>query len=173
MKNNFILTALLVLAAGLKAQTISQSVIASTGGFSATANNSFSYTVGEMTMIQTFTGSGTILTQGFQQPNDIATGLLNIGSNAAGDLVVYPNPAVDKIWFAFQFTLPGVISVSMTNVLGQTVLDVYHGDYESGKTVQTANLSLLSSGTYILTAHYVDRNSGSISILSKRFEIIR
>jgi len=52
------------------AQSLSPTVISSTGGFSSNANGSLSYTVGEMTMVQTFSAGGNILTQGFQQPNE-------------------------------------------------------------------------------------------------------
>jgi len=37
----------------MQAQSLSPQVIASTGGYSSNANGSLSYTVGEMTMVQT------------------------------------------------------------------------------------------------------------------------
>jgi hypothetical protein len=173
MKTCYFFVAVLFLSVATRAQTLSPIVIASSGGFSSNANNSISYTVGEMAMVQTFSSAGNILTQGFQQPNDIPEGLLNVPENGKGDLVLYPNPAVDKIWYAFQFSTSGSVSFSLTNILGQKLAEVYHMDYEGGKISQTAQVSALASGTYFLTATFVDRTSGSISQITKKLEVIR
>ena len=176
MKKNSLLLFLLLTGwyqFNLNAQSLSPSVIASTGGFSSNSNYSVSYTVGEMTMVQTFSASGNILTQGFQQPNDVATALLEISGNSTGDFAVYPNPAVDQMWFAFEYTSPGNVSVSITNLLGQNVGEVYKGYYESGKISQLAQLSALASGPYFLTAAFTDQASGTTSRITRKFEIIR
>jgi hypothetical protein len=173
MKKYYALVASLLCFMSINAQSLSPSVIASTGGFSSNAGNSISYTVGEMTMVQTFSASGTILTQGFQQPNDFSTGLLAVNSNASGDLVIYPNPAVDQAWYAFEFTTVGNVSFVVTNVLGQKVIDLGHEGYDGGKVSRLAPLSTLAGGTYFLTATFVDKSTGSTSLLTRKFEIIR
>ena len=165
--------AFLLFSTAINAQSLSPSVIASTGGFSSNTNNSLSYTVGEMTMVQTFSTSGNILTQGFQQANDVPTGLLNINQNEKGDLVLYPNPAVDKVWYAFEFTSTGTVSFVLTNILGQRIAEVYHMDYDGGKVSQTAQVSALASGTYFLSAIFVNRSTGNSNQITKKFEVIR
>jgi hypothetical protein len=173
MKTYYFLIAALVLSLAIHAQTLSPSVLAATGGFSSNANGSMSYTVGEMTMVQTFSSAGNILTQGFQQPNDMPEGLLNIAESGNGDLALYPNPAVDKVWYAFEFTASGTVTFVLTNILGQRIAEVNHINYDGGKISQTAWVSALASGTYFLTATFVDRTSGTSSQITKKFEVIR
>jgi len=103
----------------LNAQMLTPTVIASTGGFTSNANGSLSYTVGEMTMVQTFTANGNILTQGFQQPEDNLTGLIDITQDEFGSFVVYPNPAVDNLWFGFQLPEEGKVQIALYDAIGQ------------------------------------------------------
>src|ERR1700741_118978 len=124
MNKLYSLLVLLFCAAALNAQMLTPTVIASTGGFSSNANGSLSYTVGEMTMVQTFSANGNILTQGFQQPNDNLTGLLDLTQDEFGSFAVYPNPAVDNLWFGFQMPEEGKIQVTLYNAIGQKVADV-------------------------------------------------
>src|SRR5882757_1716137 len=97
----------------MNAQMLTPTVIASTGGFSSSGTNSLSYTVGEMTMVQTFSANGNILTQGFQQPNDNVTGLIDLTQDEFGSFVVYPNPAVDNMWFGFQLPEAGKVQITL------------------------------------------------------------
>src|SRR5437899_12474793 len=111
MKKIYFLTLIAFGALASNAQSLSPTVIASTGGFSSNANGSLSYTVGEMTMVQTFSANGNILTQGFQQPNENVTGLLDITKDDFGSFVVYPNPAVDNVFFGFQLPEAGKVQI--------------------------------------------------------------
>lgn len=156
----------------IKAQSLSPTVIASTGGFSSNSNGSLSYTVGEMTMVQTFSAGNNILTQGFQQPNDITIGLIDITKDEFGSFIVYPNPAVDNMWFGFQFPEQGKVTVSLFNTLGQKIADVYTADYSNGKTVEQMNVSTLAAGSYFLTANFVAASDGKTHITTKQFNVI-
>src|SRR3954466_7249737 len=102
MKKIYTLVFTALLALGLNAQMLTPQVLAVTGGFASNANGSLSYTVGEMTMVQTFSANGSILTQGFQQPNDNITGLIELSRGETGSFVLYPNPAVDNVWIGFE-----------------------------------------------------------------------
>jgi len=79
MKNNYKLKTIFVVLAFLSfvsssfAQSISPQVIASTGTFAAAGGYSLSYTLGEPATA-TLTTSSSIITQGFQQPNDVIRG---------------------------------------------------------------------------------------------------
>src|ERR1039457_4697443 len=131
-------------AFALQAQMLTPTVIASTGGFSSNANGSLSYTVGEMTMVQTFSASGNILTQGFQQPNELGVGLLEITHDDYGSFIVYPNPAVDNTWFGFELPEAGRVVISLYDELGQKISDVYTGNYTNGKIVEQTDVSKLA-----------------------------
>jgi len=109
MRNILLLLTIVAAPFIASAQMLTPTVIASTGGFSSNANGSLSYTVGEMTMVQTFSANGNILTQGFQQPNEVLTGLIDLTQGQFGSFVVYPNPAVDNMWFGFQLPEAGKV----------------------------------------------------------------
>ena len=156
-----------------KAQTLSPTVIAASGAYAANANSSLSYTVGEMSMVQTFSSANNILTQGFQQPNDKITGLLNIGPNAEGSFIVYPNPAVDNLWYGYQFAQTGTITVDLYNALGQKLSTVFDGDYAGGKTVGQVNASSLAAGAYFLNFHFTGATDGTAQLITKKFLVIR
>ena len=156
----------------MQAQSLSPQVIASTGGYSSNANGSLSYTVGEMTMVQTFSAGGNILTQGFQQPNDNVTGLIDLTQDEFGSFVVYPNPAVDNMWFGFRLPEAGKVQISLYDVIGQKVSDVYHTSYDNGKIVEQLNVSTYAAGMYMLSMNFVSDKDGKAHISTKKFQII-
>lgn len=177
MKNLYLLFFAAVSSLGLVAQpTLSPTVIASTGGYasSSAANASLSYTVGEMTMVQTFTGGNNILTQGFQQPDTvIVNGLINITQDAYGSLVVYPNPAVDNFYYGFQLPEPGRVDVALFNELGQKMADIYHGNYTNGNIIAQANSSSFAAGMYFLTLNFTATTDGKTYVTTKKVQIVR
>ena len=155
------------------AQSFSQTVISTAGGFSFNSNFSWSSTVGEMSMVQTFSSANNILTQGFQQPNTAITGMLDIPTNDIGSFVVYPNPAVSEAWIGFQLNGPGKVTVILYNDLGQKIASVYHSDYAGGKIVEPVSFSSLASGPYFLSMIYTCDKDGKDYNISKQIQIIK
>lgn len=172
MKKIYFLFCALTVALFSNAQMLTPSVIASTGGFSSNANGSLSYTVGEMTMVQTFSANGNILTQGFQQPNDNITGLIDLTKDAFGSFVVYPNPAVDNLFYGFQFPEEGKVQISLYDAIGQKISDVYSTTYDNGKIVQQLNVTPYAAGVYLLTMNFVSNKDGKVYTESKKFQVI-
>jgi hypothetical protein len=160
-------------AAALNAQSLSPQIIASAGAYSTSTNNSLSYTVGEMTMIQTFSSNGNILTQGFQQPNEKTVGLLDITQDDYGSFVVYPNPAVDNFWFGFQLPAQGKVTISIFDELGQKIGDIYNTEYQTGKIVQQSNCASLASGLYFVSMVVTGTPDGKTHTISKKLQVIR
>jgi len=173
MKKLYFVFAAALLSLGMSAQSLTPQVIASTGGFSSNANGSLSYTVGEMTMVQTFSANNNILTQGFQQPNDVSVGLLDITQDDFGSFVVYPNPAVDNTYLAFQMPEAGRVTISLYDMLGQKVSDVYAGNYENGKVTAQANVQTLAAAEYFMTLTFVSAQDGKTHITTKKLQVIR
>jgi hypothetical protein len=173
MKKLYFVFAASLLSLGMSAQSLTPQVIASTGGFSSNNNGSLSYTVGEMTMVQTFSANGNILTQGFQQPNDLSVGLLEVTQDEFGSFVVYPNPAVDNAWLAFQMPEAGRVTINLYDVLGQKVSDIYAGNYVNGKISTQANVSALSAGMYFMTLNFVSTQDGKTHVTTKKLQVIR
>ncbi len=172
MKKIYLLAVVAFSAMFANAQMLTPTVIASTGGFSSNANGSLSYTVGEMTMVQTFSANGNILTQGFQQPNDNITGLIDMTKDEFGSFVVYPNPAVDDLTFGFQLPEASKVRVVLYNAVGQQVAEVYNGNYDTGKTVEQLNVTTYAAGVYVLSLTAVSDVDGKTHVVSKKFQVI-
>ncbi len=172
MNKLYFLFLMVFASASLNAQMLTPTVIASTGGFSSNANGSLSYTVGEMTMVQTFSANGNILTQGFQQPNDNVTGLIDLTQGEFGSFVVYPNPAVDNMWFGFQLPEEGKVQIVLYDAIGQKISDVYSTNYNNGKIVEQVNVSKYAAGVYLLTMNFVSDKDGKTHTISKKFQVI-
>lgn len=172
MKKLYALVALLIAVLAVNAQSLSPSVIASGGAYVSNSNGSLSYTVGEMTMVETFSANGNILTQGFQQPNESVVGLIGITRDEFGSLVVYPNPAVDDMWFGLELPENGKISISLYNDIGQKISDVYNSNYTGGKVVQQLNVSVFAAGVYFLTMNFTSEKDGKVHTTTKKFQVI-
>ena len=124
-------------------------------------------------MVQTFSSNNNILTQGFQQPNDLSVGLLEITQDDFGSFVVYPNPAVDNTYLAFQMPEAGRVTISLYDMLGQKVSDVYAANYENGKISTQANVSTLASAMYYMTLTFVSAHDGKTHVTTKKLQVIR
>jgi hypothetical protein len=131
-----------------------------------------SYTVGETTLVQTLTANSNILTQGFQQPNDNVTSLIALTQDIFGSFVVYPNPAVDNLYFGFQFPETGKVQITLYNAIGQKIADVFYADYENGKKIQQLNLTNYAAGAYLLTINFISAKNGTTHTTTKKFQII-
>ena len=172
MKKIYLTGLVLVATFITQAQSLSPTVISSTGGFSSNTNGSLSYTVGEMTMVETFTGGGNILTQGFQQPNDNVTGLLDMTQDEFGSFVVYPNPAVDNLWFGIELPEAGKVNIALYNVVGQKMADVYNGIYTNGKLVEQTSVTTYAAGNYYLSMTFTSNADGKVRTTNKKFQVI-
>lgn len=172
MKKYLFLIAAFALPFLVKAQMLTPTVIASTGGFASNANGSLSYTVGEMTMVQTFSSANNFLTQGFQQPEPFPTGILDLTKDEFGSFAVYPNPAVDHVWFGFQFPESGKISVVLYDLLGQRMADVYTANYDNGKMTESFGVTNLAAGEYFLTATFTSSKDNQTHLITKKLQVI-
>lgn len=155
-------------------QTLTPTVIASAGNYVAAGGISLSYTVGELAAIQTFKSANDsiILTQGFQQPNDILSGILDVEKEAEGAFSVYPVPAATVLWYGYEFNEPGKVEVSMYDLLGQKLPFIFTEAYSSGKQIHNLDCSSFASGTYFLTANF-SPNQGKQVVLTKKIEILK
>ena len=72
-----------------RAQSLQPFVVASQGDYFTSAGGSISWTLGEI-MGETYTSTNNMLTQGFQQPQDQATGIQELKGDIA--VSVFPNP---------------------------------------------------------------------------------
>jgi hypothetical protein len=173
MRKTLLYFSILAFVASAHGQSLSPTVIASAGGYSSVSGTSLSYTVGELAAVQTFKdGTGRyILTQGFQQPNDIVNGLLDIQKGADGSFSVYPIPAQTTIWYGYEFTEAGKIQVNLFDIIGQKMNYDLDETYDSGKMIHSFDCSTYPSGNYILSLKFTT-SSGQEKVLSKKIQII-
>jgi len=164
---------ILVLAFGVSAhaQMLTPTVIASAGDYVAAGGVSLSYTVGELAAIETFANRTVILTQGFQQPNDIVSGLIDVEQGPDGAFSVYPVPAHGTLWFGYEFNESGKVQVSLLNIIGQVMEYSLNENYTSGKLIHSFDCSSYASGNYILSVKFTT-TSGQEKILSKKVQFI-
>jgi len=135
----------------VKAQTTKPDIITTTGDyFSNVTTGSLSWTLGEP-VIETYSGGGNILTQGFQQSRYNVTAVEDV-TKPSVNIGVYPNP------FASAFT----ISTDASNPLHARVIDL-SGKVICEKNITTSqtqiNLGTLSDALYLLKVY---DNSGTI-----------
>lgn len=146
-------------------QTLTPSVIASSGGFATASNGSLSFTVGEMTMVQTFSSANNFLTQGFQQPEDLFVSIPEI-PNVSGGLIIFPSPTSGA--FSLQFTGDEETEkvVSMYNSLGQLVKKVaVHQAFGTNKI--DLDISEFSQGIYLIQLDLRNSTGALVPVVSK------
>ncbi|HET6991150.1 MAG TPA: hypothetical protein VFJ43_07495, partial [Bacteroidia bacterium] len=106
-KTKLFLTALLLMAGmGMRAQSLSPQVVSSGGDFFPGGGTSLSTTFGELSI--TTLMSGNMLTQGFQQPDDLGMSVVTLHNN--NSVNVYPNPTTDFITVSLSDNHSGVIN---------------------------------------------------------------
>lgn len=149
-----LICSLLCGAWGLRAQMLTPFVVASAGDYftNASANAALSFTVGEMTMVETFASNGTLLTQGFQQPLMPLVGIQDM--DYAFEFVVFPNPASDQLNFRYALQYPGVVQMRWTDMRGVEVLSTYRDQYSGGQVEDHFDLAPISQGMYFLHVSY-------------------
>ena len=150
MKNKLIslIAVLGLLGISAQSQTLSPTVISSSGGFYSNSSGMLSFTVAEMTMVQTFTSTANILTQGFQQPEDLSVGINEIPV-ASGELLIYPNPNNGSFTLSFQSNNASEASIRIYNLAGQVVLEKQLSQ-SAGLNTINFDISAYSQGMYIL-----------------------
>jgi hypothetical protein len=156
MKILLLWTFVMLLCISTYAQSLSPTVISSAGGFYSAGGNSLSFTVAEMTMVQTFTQSTNILTQGFQQPEQLTTSIAETDV-AQGEVMVYPNPSSGQFNISFNALNEGNYQVRIYNMVGQIVFDRTYGA-AFGPTTIKLDVDGYGQGIYMLEFKSTDHN---------------
>jgi hypothetical protein len=150
MKNRIFILIVVMGVCGFttRSQTLSPTVISSSGGFYTSGSAMLSTTVAEMTMVQTFTSASNILTQGFQQPEDMTTGIAETPAVLDG-ILIYPNPTNGNFILSFTSLDNVESSIRVFNLAGQVVLEK---QFTTSTGLNTINFdfSAYSQGIYVL-----------------------
>jgi hypothetical protein len=132
----------------VNSQTLSPTVISSSGGFYSNGSGMLSFTVAEMTMVETFTQPGNILTQGFQQPEDILNGINELTVDEGGTLI-FPNPTSGNFILNYYNYDNSQSTINIYNMIGQIVLTKTVSQ-TVGLNSQKFDISKFSQGMYLL-----------------------
>lgn len=149
MRTILFISLMILSLTGIQAQTLSRQVIGTTGS----ANPQLSYTVGE-TVVQTAISGSFVLTQGFQQPDQLAV------NNQPGFKVdvsykLYPNPSHD--WMILELNSDQYIEVKLDiiDMAGRSV----QNDIDmkgTGTHQKKFDVSDFASGSYLMRIKSVD-----------------
>lgn len=138
-------------AIGLRAQSVSMAVISPTGGYFLNANISVAHTTAEMSMVQTFTTSSIVLTQGFHQPEaPITVSVADFAVNGFASLRLYPNPATDFCQLNFELHGAAEVSIHVLNAMGQVVHTATSAPFAAGNYTHTLPLDACAAGFYVV-----------------------
>jgi len=128
--------------------TIAPSIINATGGTGTTLGYVCEWSVGEMTMVSTFTGLSVIVTQGVLQDDSLAsTGVRNTG--LAEQMQVFPNPASTVVNLRFTAVAPGLLGYRLMDITGQVITNASTA-VKQGVTIEQVDISGLAAATYLL-----------------------
>ena len=157
---------ILVLCSGVigfsKAQSLSSSVIASTGEQFSSASGSLEWTLGEI-MTETYQQSNGYFTQGFQQPATIMVTSVEEAEEAT--LWVYPNPTDGVL--NIKTTESGSYLLELFNLQGQKLINK-NFNVNNGTHIQRVDLQDYAVAIYLLriantttgknTYHKIEKN---------------
>jgi hypothetical protein len=120
-----------------------QQVISSAGASATGTGVQLSWTIGEP-VIETFTGTSAILTQGFHQSKLTVTAV-DPTLFPGLDVSVYPNPVSTQLWYKISGERMQNLSYRLFNAEGKAILN---------KTVENPeeliNMEIYTSGIYLL-----------------------
>lgn len=149
MKKSLVFTlAVMCFGLGLQAQSLERQVIGSAGGFEVENGYSLSFTVGEP-VVETAISGTLVLTQGFQQPDDISVGINDV-AKIKMDYLIFPNPTIDQL--TVQLTSDKVVEVyiSLHDMLGRKFDQLDRKVLVDGVAQQQYDLSILAAANYML-----------------------
>ncbi|MEA1897689.1 MAG: T9SS type A sorting domain-containing protein [Bacteroidota bacterium] len=121
MKRSILSFVFLVTAGLLFAQvSMVNSVLATAGAYQTNGSYSLSWTVGELA-VSTLTEGSNVLTQGFQQPWDMAVNIAD-GPEINWSVKAYPNPVYDYLNVKFSLEKSEEFTIEVTDITGKKVL---------------------------------------------------
>lgn len=136
-------------------------VIASGGGFQASPSGSLSSTFGQLeTETSTSTSSSYVITQGFQQPEKMLTGVEEIDNSFEAS--VFPNPVQDFLTLELTVMQDVTVQLAWINASGQILYMPPAQLISAGTSQVSLDVSSFTSGTYFLRADLGDSKRARI-----------
>ncbi len=161
MKRKFLIMSAFVSLIGAplaRGQSIWPSILNATGGSTYIGTKEFEWSVGEMALVNTFTTSSIVVTQGLLQTRlstDIneVPGITNLGDY----LQIYPNPTTGAINIQYNANKEGVITLKLMDMAGRLITDL-KSEVKPGANNQKLDISALAAATYMLEVYMQPTN---------------
>jgi hypothetical protein len=150
MKNNFYVLFWCIISLSVRAQTLSPTILNSSGGTTTVNGINYEYSFGEMTVISTFSSPKLIVTQGLLQTrvDTIAAGI-RANELPVPTITVYPNPAQQLICFESEYTAAGKLYYELVDAAGKLITSKQL-TVTAGKIKETIDIAKLPAGMYLL-----------------------
>lgn len=160
-KSAFLLLGAIAGSFAASAQSIGPSTLNSAGGSATLGGNTYEWSLGEMTVVSTYSGGSLVVTQGLLQPANLSNGI-HEHSIAAGALQVYPNPAEDVLYLQPAFRQGDKLSFALLDMTGKTILRE-EKLLVTGTELQTIRLTGLAAGNYMLQVVLVTTSGNQVA----------
>ena len=164
MKRMILFLAMLTTCACVMGQTLSPVVIATAGNYSGGESLSLSWTMGE-TAVTTLENGDFLLTQGFQQPWKLATGIAV--PQAAWENRVWPNPVTTRVHIEFNMEKAGMYILTLTDLTGRRTVIATTRMIFPGEQI-TLDMSRCTPGMYLLRITTEEKKSFRIYKLIRK-----
>lgn len=164
MKKAFIVLGCVTCISLARGQTVTPTVYANDGGFSAQSQGQIQWTIGEP-ISETYIGPSNVTTMGFNQPD---LGIISLIKEQGNDVsvLIFPNPVVNELRIDFSSLESGKYSLELHDAIGKLIRkDQKEVGFSNEK--HTIGLQEFAAGEYFLT---VRNSSGSFS---KTFKVIK
>jgi hypothetical protein len=145
-----------------KGQSIKPYILNMGGGAGTSSSAQAIWSIGESSMIGSFSSSSLQFNAGILQPNiDVVTSLPNLGSKIFGNqITISPNPSYDDIQIKFNMNVTGTANVSIYNTASQLVKAITIKSIAAFQLF-TYKLNDLPSGSFFLKLNYQSLNGKS------------
>lgn len=162
MMRAFFLSIFLIFLLAGKTQSIKPNILNMGGGSGTSINAQAVWSIGESSIIGSYTSSTIQFNAGILQPNiDVVTSIQNIGSVVFGNqITISPNPSYADLQVQFKMKEPGKAILTLYNSALKLVKLVNLNTIGAFQ-VQTYKLNDLAAGSYFLKVHYTNLNGTS------------
>jgi len=146
-------------------QVLSPTSVGSSGSVLVSNNHSLSYTSNNLSAPSSQISPDSVVR---------SLGPIDSRENAdkAGSLALYPNPAVDNLWYSFKLNGQGTVLVSVYNCLGQRMQDVSYNNYDNAKVIEKFDVSMLPAGSYLLCVRFTNPKNQVLQVLNRKFQVV-
>lgn len=153
-------------AAGVHAQSLTPTVMASAGDYLSNGSMSLSFTLGEVA-VTTLQATNLILTQGFQQPFEIDIGNAVEEKPVNWSVKAFPNPVENILKIKFTLEQTDSYTLQVMDITGKKML-VQELDFVTTGETYEIDMSEYAPGIYLLNITSKDQKTNQIYKIRKK-----